>query len=296
MKDGTPTRSACARLPRQGSPAGNLPRADASEEVPDGCCCWPGRLASLAGSNRSTRPAYDQRPRQIDPRAPTHRGHLLMWSAPPLQLVAVTRIHRVSPSVQLVENLTDPSARRKSRNSIRMWQSCERVAHWLLILLHAFLCPDHGPLESWGREAHVSGSRCPFWLGTPGSGRGGDGWTRSKNFTDMPMSARRLARLAAPSTDKLKTDLLPSADRFEPAVDLALRLILGVTVPLLQTTRQLSRLPSTTSRSSSVSSPHCCWAFPLNCFQFPWMRSQFIAVAPWKELLARWQRNNLLLL
>src|SRR5438067_2055573 len=37
-----------------------------------------------------------------------------------------------------------------------------------------------------------------------------------------------------------------------------------------------SCLPAITVRSSSVSLPHCSLAFPVNCFQLPSMRSQFM--------------------
>src|SRR4029079_453905 len=37
-----------------------------------------------------------------------------------------------------------------------------------------------------------------------------------------------------------------------------------------------SRLPAITSSWSSVSLPHCSFALPLNCFQLPSMRSQFM--------------------
>src|SRR5580765_4008229 len=40
-----------------------------------------------------------------------------------------------------------------------------------------------------------------------------------------------------------------------------------------------SRLPPTTSSWSSVSLPHCCLTVPLNCFQLPSTRSQFIRVS-----------------
>src|SRR5689334_8905767 len=41
------------------------------------------------------------------------------------------------------------------------------------------------------------------------------------------------------------------------------------------------RLPWTICRSSSVSLPHCSWTLPVNCFQLPSMRSQFIPSPPW---------------
>src|SRR5262245_47968962 len=38
-----------------------------------------------------------------------------------------------------------------------------------------------------------------------------------------------------------------------------------------------------TSMSSFVSLPHCCWTLPLNCFQLPSTRSQFIVVLPLED-------------
>src|SRR5436190_17492294 len=45
-----------------------------------------------------------------------------------------------------------------------------------------------------------------------------------------------------------------------------------------------SRSPLIWVNSSSVSLPHCSFALPVNCFQLPWTRSQFIV----DLLLLRW--------
>src|SRR4051794_12760321 len=45
-----------------------------------------------------------------------------------------------------------------------------------------------------------------------------------------------------------------------------------------------SFLPAIAVRSSSVSLPHFSRILPVNCFQLPSMRSQFMTRAPWVEV------------
>src|SRR5260370_30782516 len=66
-------------------------------------------------------------------------------------------------------------------------------------------------------------------------------------------------------------------DAVEPSVDLALGLVLGHAIALLKSAAELCALASITLRSSLVSLPHFCWTLPLNVFQLPSTRSQFIA-------------------